>query len=147
MQPNVPAPAPPGTIPALGAMVRAKRGHRSLRAVADRIGVSVSTISRVEQGKEPDLTTFFRLCDWLDVSPGEFAPSAPGATETSSLSTAEIVVAYLRADRTLPVETADALVTLIRLAYAAVTTTAQAAAAAAAVEHALHCDTEGNSTR
>ena len=47
----------------LSAMVRAKRGSMGLRAAAEEIGdISASTLSRIEQGRIPDLDTFFRLC-------------------------------------------------------------------------------------
>lgn len=111
----------------LAAHVRAKRGTRGLRAVAQEIGgVSASTLSRVEQGKVPDLDTFARLCRWLGVSPNQFMPTMPAPTEGGALaappglSTPEVISAHLRADRTLTPETADALATMIRLAYEAV---------------------------
>ena len=60
----------------LAAMVIAKRDGRGLRATATEIGgVSASTLSRIEQGKIPDLDTFLRLCRWLDVSADEFMQS------------------------------------------------------------------------
>ena len=107
----------------LAAMARAKRGKRGLRETAKEIGgVSVSTLSRVEQGKIPDLGTFLRLCHWLGVSPEQFVsetvpvdPQAPAPT----ISTPEMIVAHLRADRTLDPHTAEALSTMIRLAYEA----------------------------
>lgn len=112
----------------LSAMVRAKRAKRGLRMVAEEIGnISASTLSRVEQGKIPDLDTFIRLCRWLGVSPEQFT------TDTESRTNAvfdnvppepdmrrDLITAHLRADRTLDPETAEALVTMIRLAYEAV---------------------------
>jgi len=101
----------------LAAMVRAKRGRRGLREVATEIGkVSASTLSRVEQGKVPDLETFFELCRWLDASPEEFTGERFGSDQTNA-STPEKIEVHLRADRTLDPATVDALVTMIRLAY------------------------------
>ncbi len=114
----------------LAAMVRAKRGKRGLRDVARDIGeVSASTLSRIEQGKVPDLGTFTRICQWLGVPSERFmigAEHSPGVAEStapyfpnSSIHTPDIVAAYLRADRTLDPDTAEALVKMIQLAYAA----------------------------
>jgi transcriptional regulator with XRE-family HTH domain len=103
----------------LAAMVRARRGEKGLRAAADEIGeVSPSTLSRIEQGRMPDLDTFFRLCRWLGVSADELAPKQVGRKKAASASTpAEQVEVYLRADQTLPPETVDALVRMVKLAY------------------------------
>ena len=46
---------------------------RGLRAVALEIGVSQGTISRVENGGDPDLSTFRKLCDWLGLGADEIA--------------------------------------------------------------------------
>src|SRR5229473_2208143 len=99
-------------------MVIAKRGKRGLRETAKEIGeVSVSTLSRIEQGKIPDLGTFLRLCHWLGVSSEQFVPEASRATSTMSppaINTQDTIVAHLRADRTLDPQTAEALTTMIR---------------------------------
>ena len=105
----------------LGALIKAKRGSRGLREVAIEIGkVSASTLSRVEQGKIPDLDTFMLLCKWLQVSPNQFMKDNAkiGAAE-SDTSTSELITAHLRADRTLDPKTADALAKMIQLAYSA----------------------------
>lgn len=107
----------------LAALVRTKRGKRGLRETVQEIGeVSISTLSRVESGKIPDIGTFLRLCRWLGVSPEQFVseaarvdPQEPAPT----VSTPEMIVAHLRADRTLDPRTAEALSTMIRLAYEA----------------------------
>ncbi len=107
----------------LAALVRTKRGKRGLRETAQEIGgISISTLSRVEQGKIPDIGTFLRICRWLGVSPEQLVsdavhvdPQEPAPT----VSTPEMIVAHLRADRTLDPHTAEALSTMIRLAYEA----------------------------
>lgn len=42
------------------------RRHKkeSLRFAAKQIGVSASTLSRIECGEKPDIDTFFRICKW-----------------------------------------------------------------------------------
>ena len=107
----------------LAALVRTKRGKRGLRETAQEIGgISISTLSRIEQGKIPDIGTFLRICRWLGVSPEQLVsdavhvdPQEPAPT----VSTPEMIVAHLRADRTLDPHTAEALSTMIRLAYEA----------------------------
>jgi len=107
----------------LGALLRAKRGAKGLRAVAqeitDKYGpVSSSTLSRIEQGNVPDLDTFVRLCKWLEI-PTErlmygFKESKPSHRQQD---TSEVIKAHLRADRTLDPNTADALMKMIQLVY------------------------------
>lgn len=104
----------------LAAMVIAKRGSRGLRAAASEIGgVSASTLSRIEQGKVPDLDTFLRLCRWLEVSPEEFTENPPSTVAKDSGQRVDVIAAHLRADRTLDRATARALERMVRLAYEA----------------------------
>ena len=101
----------------LATLIKAKRGPLGLRAAATEIeGVSASTLSRVEQGQIPDLDTYLRICRWLGVSPEKFVPQTK---RQNGVDTPDIIAAHLRADRTLDPKTADALATMIRLAYAA----------------------------
>lgn len=61
---------------ALAACLRTKRGNRGLREVASEIRtVSIATLSRVERGAVPDLETFLRLCDWLQMPTSTFLRS------------------------------------------------------------------------
>jgi len=106
----------------LATLVRAKRGRLGLRAASDQIGgVSASTLSRIEQGKVPDLDTFLRICEWLGSNPDELVQNPDWRQEGRGLppDTAEVIAAHLRADRTLDPETAQALETMIRLAFKA----------------------------
>ena len=47
----------------LSELVRSERGNRGLREIAAIIGVSPSTILRVEKGTVPDVATFLAICD------------------------------------------------------------------------------------
>lgn len=38
-----------------------------IRAASQQIGISASTLSRIENGKTPDVTTYARCCSWLGV--------------------------------------------------------------------------------
>jgi len=101
-------------------MLKAKRGARGLRAVADDIkGVSASTLSRIEQGNVPDLETFMRICDWLGVSADEFRSPDAKLASADDREPEEVIEAHLRADRTLPADAVDALSQMIRFAYKA----------------------------
>ncbi|MCI0560083.1 MAG: helix-turn-helix domain-containing protein [Nitrososphaera sp.] len=115
----------------LAALVKAKRGERGLRETAEEIGeISASTLSRIEQGKIPDLDTFMRLCDWLQVAPDQFFQGAPGEKSFSeasnipvlspSMSTPELIEVHLRADKELDPETAEALANMVKAAYNAI---------------------------
>jgi len=43
-----------------------------LRVFAKQIGISHSTLSRIENGNLPDVETFFRLCKWMKRSSEDF---------------------------------------------------------------------------
>ena len=101
----------------IGSLVRERRGTQSVRSAAREIGVSPATLSRVENGKQPDLSTFERLCRWLRMSPTEFLdvgdpstsePERPAATAT----------AHLQASREITPELARALGEMILRAQA-----------------------------
>lgn len=99
------------------AEVKTKRGKQGLREVATEIGgVSAPTLSRIEQGNVPDLDTYIVICKWLGKSPKEFTI---GETKEEEGSVPKIIEARLRADKTLPKETVDALSRMIELAYEA----------------------------
>jgi len=52
----------------LAGAIRARRGSNSLKTVEEESGIPASTINRVEKADStPDLSTFTRLCDWLDM--------------------------------------------------------------------------------
>ncbi len=118
----------------LGEYVKRKREDEklSLRDVAQKINVSASTLSRIENGiGTPDSATLARLAAWLGIplerlmrgslmesvvgrSPEEVAePVIYFPTEP----TPNIVEAHLRADRNLKPEMAKALAELFRVAY------------------------------
>ncbi len=92
-------------------MIKSKRGHQGLRALASEIGVSASTLSRIEQGSLPDIETYIKLCNWLGVSPEFFTVHSEIRDEKN------VVIAHLRADTSLPPSTAEALIQMINLAY------------------------------
>lgn len=101
----------------LASMLKTKRGKNGLRTVSEEIGdVSVATLSRIEQGKVPDVDTFIKICRWLEVPTDTFVvhdePEA-GANPNNQ----QTIVAHLRADRELDTDTIQMLVKLVNLAY------------------------------
>lgn len=100
----------------LSSMLKQKRGEKGLRTIAQEIGgVSASTLSRIEQGNVPDVDTFVRICKWLEVSMDEFSDEIQ--ENKNELSTKELILTHLRADRTLSKPTIEALAQMINLAY------------------------------
>lgn len=99
----------------LSNLVRNKRDNRGLRQTAKEVGsISPSTISRVENGKTPDIDTFLALCDWLEVPPTELIKNTE---EKEDLGTPEKIAMILRSDKNLPPEAANALALLIKAAF------------------------------
>jgi len=106
---------------------RAIKRHReelkmSLRDVADEIGVSASTLSRIENGTgKPDADNIARITGWLDMPVDRVMSNQRSAVEPVVYypheATPEIVEAHLRANKKLSPETAKALSELFRVAY------------------------------
>lgn len=98
----------------LSDMVRAKRGYRGLREITKDCKISFSTISRVENGKVPDIATFLALCDWLEIPPAEFIRGAENKYVADDFHDLSM---KLRSVIRLNPLVADALVVLIEAAY------------------------------
>lgn len=104
----------------LAEMIKSKRGSQGLRATAIEISklgppgkISSSTLNRIELGNLPDIDSYFLLCKWLGVSTDFFTTG-----KQEEQSTEKLVEAHLRADRALPKETVEALIQMIKFAYA-----------------------------
>lgn len=102
------------TLQTLGRMLAEQRGTRGVRDVAKEIGISHSTLSRVERGFLPDLVTFGKICKWLNVDPGEIL----GVKPTTENQTPE-VFGHFKKDQTLSASTAQALAQMILAAQQA----------------------------
>lgn len=98
-------------------MIKSKRGSVGLRTLANEISISASTLSRIEQGNLPDIDTYLKLCNWLEVSSEFFLIKK----KDEELNSYKGVIAHLRADKTLPPTTAEALIQMINLAYESAT--------------------------
>lgn len=56
----------------LAQLVLRTRGSMGIRAAAKEIGVSPTTLSRIERGHIPDLRTLDKVCEWIGVDPAKF---------------------------------------------------------------------------
>lgn len=102
----------------LAERVRDKRGDKGLRDAARDIGgISASTLGRIEKGHVPDLDTFIRLCQWLEVSPNLFVKGVPKTEADENVSAPEAIAAHFRADKSLTMETADSLAAMVKALY------------------------------
>ena len=48
------------------------RGSMGIRAAAKEIGISPTTLSRIERGHVPDLRTLDKVCEWVGEDPAKF---------------------------------------------------------------------------
>ncbi|KZY04200.1 MULTISPECIES: helix-turn-helix domain-containing protein [unclassified Sulfitobacter] len=100
------------------AALDAVREERKLtwRKVAEQSGVSASSLTRISQGKRPDVDSLASLCSWAKLSADDFmrAHDSSRNGEPSSLTKALML---FRADPNLGKEQADALERIIQSAY------------------------------
>lgn len=86
----------------------------SLREASAQCHVPVATLSRVEQGRTPDLATFRRIVEWLGLPSERFLqPTA------RSVSTPDVISEHLRLDSTLSPDDAEKIAGLVRTMYEA----------------------------
>lgn len=94
----------------LGIVVKNKRGNRGLREIAKKMGISHTTLARVEAGKQPDLDTFSKICKWLEINPSDVLNLNTSNTSNSNSSSEDpspsTFSVQFRADRTFSPETA-----------------------------------------
>ncbi|MFJ4832336.1 helix-turn-helix domain-containing protein [Streptomyces sp. NPDC088747] len=85
------------------------------KQVAAGSGVSASTLTRMAQGKRPDVDGLAALCAWSGLDADDFVRSEhedrPAAEPLAMIST------YLRSDRNLSPESAAALEEVIKITY------------------------------
>jgi transcriptional regulator with XRE-family HTH domain len=63
----------------LARRIQERRAGKGIREAAKEVGVSPATLSRVENGKVPDLDTFGKVCRWLDEDPALYLGMRPTA--------------------------------------------------------------------
>ena len=52
--------------------MKLKRDSQTMREAGNEIGISATSVLRVEQGHLPDVETFGKVCKWLKISPAFF---------------------------------------------------------------------------
>ena len=95
------------------AALNAQRAAKGLtwKDVADQSGVSASTLTRMSQGRRPDVDGLALLLAWSGLDALQFVPAANEPEPMAKIA------ANLRADRNLSDDSAKALEEIIRVAY------------------------------
>ena len=99
----------------IGRAIQEKRDGIGIRAAAKDIGISPATLSRIENGNVPDIDTFKKLCDWLEVDAGEVL----GSNGNSSAEESGKMSVHFKKKKTVSADTASALADLILYAQRA----------------------------
>jgi transcriptional regulator with XRE-family HTH domain len=92
---------------------RRRAEHLSVRQAAEEAGVSFMTLSRVENGSQPDLATFVQLCAWLRIAPETFFSSGP----RRQTNTIDAVAQHLAQDPRLDQKAAERIAAMVRDMY------------------------------
>lgn len=86
----------------------------SWKQVAAESGVSASTLTRMAQGKRPDVDGLAALLSWSGLKADDFVRSESRQNEAEPLA---MISTYLRADKNLTREGAEALDQVVRVTY------------------------------
>lgn len=84
------------------------------REVASASGVSASTLTRMAQGKRPDVDSLAALVAWSGLDAGAFVVTAEARQDAEPMA---VIGTYLRSDKHLSPASANALEQIIRAAY------------------------------
>lgn len=101
-----------GFYEALDAVRRAKK--QNWKQVAAESGVSASTLTRMAQGKRPDVDGLAALAAWSGLNADDYVRSVSERPEPQPLA---LITTYLRSDRNLSPESATALDEIIKITY------------------------------
>jgi transcriptional regulator with XRE-family HTH domain len=96
------------------AALDAQRGKKTWRQVATEAGVSASTLTRISQGRKPDVDGLAALLAWSGLNAGDFIRgTAPAATP----NTVARISTSLRADKALSPQSVAAIERIVQAAY------------------------------
>ncbi|MDP2214928.1 helix-turn-helix domain-containing protein [Phenylobacterium sp.] len=100
----------------------AVRGARGLnwKLVAERSGVSASTLTRLAQGRRPDVDSLAALVAWAGLSADDFVSA--GSEAASGPEPIGQIASFLRRDPRLTDEGRDAMMQIIVAAYGRLST-------------------------
>ncbi len=85
--------------------------------VAGKAEVSASTLTRMAQGRRPDVDSLTALCQWAHLDANDFMRRGQGPDEGGDPGFLAMASTYLRSDKNLTREGAEALDTMIKTAY------------------------------
>lgn len=110
---------PPFDVSALHAALDAERVSRNLtwKDVSGECGVSASTLTRLSQGKRPDVDSLAALTGWLGLSADQFMGQRPRMAFGSASPLTQIS-SIIRDDPNLNPDAATALEEMIKATYA-----------------------------
>jgi transcriptional regulator with XRE-family HTH domain len=91
-----------------------KAREMNWKEVAADSGVHASTLTRMAQGKRPDVDGLAALLKWSGLKADDFIPKGKKTRRAEPLAQ---ITAYLRADRNLSPASAAALEQIIQVAY------------------------------
>ena len=93
-----------------------ERRSRALtwKEVAEHAGISASTLTRMAQGKRPDADGLAALCAWSGLPADNFVRSVYFKAKPEPLA---MITTYLKSDRNLSTEAADAIDELVKATY------------------------------
>jgi transcriptional regulator with XRE-family HTH domain len=86
------------------------------KKVAEEAGVPASTLTRMSQGKRPDVDTLAALCQWSRLEPTKFTGQID--TRVEGTSTLSAITTLLRGDKNLSKDGVMALEAILKTAYA-----------------------------
>lgn len=99
------------------AALDAQRRARGLnwKTVASEAGVSASTLTRMAQGRRPDVDGLAALSAWAGLEPGNFIPDHDSSRER--IEPLAAISVYLRRDPNLSPESARAVDQILKATY------------------------------
>jgi transcriptional regulator with XRE-family HTH domain len=106
-------------IEALYAALDVQRQSKNLswRQLAKEVGISPSTLTRMAQGKRPDVDSFAGLVRWLGIPADQFLRSVGSSSTKKTPEPLAMISTYLRASKDLDKKSIEALEDIIRAAY------------------------------
>ena len=95
------------------------RQERDMRwkDVAAEANVSASTLTRMAQGRRPDVDSLAALCQWANLDANDFMRGGEAEDEGEPAPFLAMASTYLRSDKNLSPESAKALDTMIKVTY------------------------------
>ena len=88
--------------------------NQTWKRVADEANVSASTLTRMAQGRRPDVDSFAALVSWSGLSADKFVRDGQARPQAGTLA---MISTYLKSDPNLTDEAAIALDELIKATY------------------------------